>query len=99
MLAHSITTIYRLTLDGPRERKEMDNINDDLLREVLSLPSDQRTFFIDRLIESLNVAQRPEIDALWEEEIDRRVEEIRSGKVKLVDGEEVFSEIRKRLKK
>ena len=77
----------------------MDNINDDLLREVLSLPSDQRTFFIDRLIESLNVAQRPEIDALWEEEIDRRVEEIRSGKVKLVDGEEVFSEIRKRLKK
>jgi putative addiction module component (TIGR02574 family) len=77
----------------------MDNINDDLLREVLSLPSDQRTFFIDRLIESLNIAQRPEIDALWEEEIDRRVEEIRSGKVKLVDGEEVFSEIRKRLKK
>jgi putative addiction module component (TIGR02574 family) len=77
----------------------MDNVNDDLLREVLSLPSDQRTFFIDRLIESLNIAQRPEIDALWEEEIDRRVEEIRSGKVKLVDGEEVFSEIRKRLKK
>jgi putative addiction module component (TIGR02574 family) len=77
----------------------MDNINDDLLREVLSLPSDQRTFFIDRLIESLNIAQRPEIDALWKEEIDRRVEEIRSGKVKLVDGEEVFSEIRKRLKK
>ena len=77
----------------------MDNMNDDLLREVLSLPSDQRTFFIDRLIESLNIAQRPEIDALWEAEIDRRVEEIKSGKVKLVDGEEVFSEIRKRLKK
>jgi putative addiction module component (TIGR02574 family) len=77
----------------------MNDMNDDLLREVLSLPSDQRTFFIDRLIESLNIAQRPEIDALWKEEIDRRVEEIRSGKVKLVDGEEVFSEIRKLLKK
>jgi putative addiction module component (TIGR02574 family) len=91
--------IYRLTIERPRERKKMDDMNDDLLREVLSLPSDQRTFFIDRLIESLNIAQRPEIDALWEAEIDRRVEEIKSGKVKLVDGEEVFSEVRKRLKK
>ncbi|RNI21683.1 addiction module protein [Flexivirga caeni] len=37
------------------------------------------------------------IDDAWEEEIDRRVDDILSGKVELVDGEETFRMIRAEL--
>jgi len=41
---------------------------------------------------SLNPSQK-EIDELWVKEAERRVEEIKSGKVKTVPGEKVFKEI------
>ena len=77
----------------------MHKVDEELLQEVLSLPSDQRTFLIEKLLESLNTVQTPEIDALWKDEIERRVSEIESGDVKLINGEEVFQKIRKRLEK
>jgi putative addiction module component (TIGR02574 family) len=38
-----------------------------------------------------------EIDELWAAEAERRVSEIESGKAKLIPGEQVFEELRKRL--
>ncbi|NCB47458.1 hypothetical protein EOM81_10640 [bacterium] len=40
-----------------------------------------------------------EIDKAWAEESERRIDEIESGKVQTVPGEQVFQEIRKRIKK
>ena len=77
----------------------MTELNEKLLREVLSLPSHMRTLLIDKLIESLNIPIQKEIDELWAEESERRVSEIKSGKVKTVSGEKVFEEIKSRFKK
>jgi putative addiction module component (TIGR02574 family) len=40
--------------------------------------------------------RRAEIDDLWKVEVERRVEEVRSGKVQTIPGEQVFEEIEKR---
>ncbi len=37
----------------------------------------------------------PEIEAAWKTEVDRRIEEIQSGKVQAIPGEEVSSRIHK----
>lgn len=69
---------------------------DELFAEAVSLPLDIRTQFVDKLLQSLHPIQK-EIDELWAEEAEKRVEEIRSGKVVTIPGEEVFKKIRKRL--
>lgn len=53
---------------------------------------------IDRLLDSMNPRQE-EIDELWKVEVERRVEEVRSGKVQTIPGEQVFEEIRNRFGK
>lgn len=69
---------------------------DDLFAEAVSLPLDIRTQLVDKLLQSLHPTQK-EIDELWSAEAERRVDEIRSGKVKTIPGEEVFRKIRQRL--
>jgi putative addiction module component (TIGR02574 family) len=70
----------------------------DLMSMAESLPLDLKTQLIDRLLKSLSPSQK-EIDELWAKEAEKRVEEIKSGKVKSIPGEEVFKEIRDRLSK
>lgn len=69
---------------------------DELMSLAESLPLDIKTQLIDRLLRSLNQSQK-EIDELWAKEIERRVEELKSGKVKPIPGEIVFQEIQERL--
>lgn len=66
--------------------------SNELMMMVDSLPLDLKTQLIDRLLNSLNPSQK-DIDKLWMEEAEKRVEEIRTGKVQLIDGEEVFREL------
>ena len=68
----------------------------ELISVAESLPLEMKTELIDRLINSLNPS-REEIDALWAQEAERRVEELESGKVEAIPGEEVFREIWNRL--
>jgi putative addiction module component (TIGR02574 family) len=68
---------------------------DELLSSVDFLPIDLKLQLVDRLLSSINPSQR-EIDELWAIEAEKRVEEIRAGKIKLIDGEEVFKEIKER---
>ena len=70
----------------------------ELFSIVESLPIDIKTQLIDKLIKSLNPSQRA-TDELWEKESEKRVKEIKTGKVKSIPGEEVFNEIKERLVK
>jgi putative addiction module component (TIGR02574 family) len=70
----------------------MINAN-ELISVAESLPLDLKMVLIDRLLNSLNPSPK-EIDELWAKEAEKRVEEIRTGKVKPVDGEEVFGRLR-----
>lgn len=77
----------------------MATINRDLLDELLTLPSDLRSQLIEELIKSLNVPIQPEIDQIWAEEAEKRVNSIQFGKISLTDGEVVMSQMRKRMEK
>ena len=67
---------------------------DKVIDEALLLPADARAGLIDKIIESLNLPARPEIDRLWAEEAEQRVKQIDRGEVDLIPGEDVFSKIR-----
>ena len=64
----------------------------ELFNEAVSLPVEMRTQLVERLLLSLNPSQK-EIDKLWAKEAERRVEEIRSDKLKTISGEKVFKKI------
>jgi putative addiction module component (TIGR02574 family) len=64
----------------------------ELFDEAVSLPVEIRTQLIDKLLHSIHPVQK-EIDELWALEAEKRVEEIRSGKVKTIPGDEVFKKI------
>ena len=70
----------------------------DLLKELLSLPVEQRASLADSLLKSLD-APIEGMDRIWKEEAHRRLEELRSGKVEPVPGEAVFERIRNRFAK
>ncbi|MCP4129417.1 MAG: addiction module protein [bacterium] len=73
----------------------MINAN-ELISVAESLPLELKTELIERLLSSLNPSHK-EIDELWAEEAEKRVEELESGKTEAIPGEDVFREIREKL--
>ena len=66
--------------------------------EALELPRRERALLARRLIASLDGQDdSPEVELAWEEEIHRRLEEYRSGRVQSVPASEVFARARARL--
>jgi len=68
----------------------------ELFDEAISLPIEIRMQLVEKLLRSLNPTQKT-IDKLWAKEAERRIEEIKSCKVKTIPGEKVFKRIRDRL--
>ena len=64
----------------------------ELIAEAISLPVEIRTKIIEELFRSLNPLQK-DVDELWALEAEKRVEEIKAGKVKTIPGKEVFDKI------
>jgi putative addiction module component (TIGR02574 family) len=71
---------------------------EELISEATSLPVDIRIQLVEKLLQSLNPTEK-ETDELWAAEAERRVQEIETGTVKTVPGDEVFKKIRDRLAK
>jgi putative addiction module component (TIGR02574 family) len=71
---------------------------EELFSEAVSMPVDVRTELVDKLLKSLN-PNHEEIEKMWAKVAEKRLKEIRNGKVKTISGEEVFSKIRKRFSK
>lgn len=67
-----------------------------VVQEVLELPAEVRINLVDKILLSLNLPMRPDIDKIWSEEAERRVGEIDRGEVELIPGEEVFAKIRQK---
>jgi len=68
---------------------------EDLLREIESLPVEERARVADSVLKTLNPTES-EIDKKWAEVAKRRLDEIKAGTVKPVSGQDVFDEIWKR---
>jgi putative addiction module component (TIGR02574 family) len=67
----------------------------ELIDEVASLPVEERARVVDTLLRSLN-APESAIDSAWMEVAQRRLDELRAGRVDAVPGEAVFARIRQR---
>ena len=69
-----------------------------LIDQALSLPIEERALIADSLLKSLNKPD-PEIDKKWIKIAKQRLEEIRSGKIKPIPGNEVFNRVDERFAK
>ena len=70
----------------------------DIISAAESLPVRERALIVDSILKTLNKPD-PEVDQQWLIVAKERLEELRSGKVETVSGDEVFSEIRNRFSK
>ena len=68
---------------------------DTLFAEALALPDDTRLQLVERLIPTIQ--SEPSLEAEQIQEVQRRVDDVRSGKVKTIPGEQVFREIEQSL--
>jgi putative addiction module component (TIGR02574 family) len=67
----------------------------EIIQEATALPVEERALIIDSLLRSLNMPDR-ENENEWIAVAHRRLEELRSGRVRAIPGDEVFANIRKR---
>ncbi len=65
-----------------------------VFEDALALPTDERLVLVERLLESLTPAPSAEIDRLWAEEAERRIDQIDRGEAKTIPAEVVFQRIR-----
>jgi putative addiction module component (TIGR02574 family) len=67
---------------------------EQIVEEARHWPPEKIGELVGRLTEDLH-ASDPKTEDAWKTEIDRRIEEIRSGKVQGIPGEEVSARVRK----
>jgi putative addiction module component (TIGR02574 family) len=76
---------------------QMSSQVSELLEKALALSVQDRGLLIDRLIDSLDDGPAEEgVEAAWDEEIKRRVDDVRSGRVQTISGEEVMNRLKAR---
>jgi putative addiction module component (TIGR02574 family) len=67
---------------------------EQIVEETRHWPPEKVGELVGRLTEDLHGSD-PEIEAAWKAEIDRRIEEIQTGKVKGIPAEEVFAKAKR----
>jgi putative addiction module component (TIGR02574 family) len=71
---------------------DMTARTEQLLSEVLSLPPSERAQLAERLFSSLDISQK-ELDRLWAQEADSRIDAYDRGDIKAVSANDVFKNI------
>ena len=71
----------------------------EVLREALTLPPKARAEVASTLLHSLDVKEDSNVEAAWQAEIERRLGEVESGRVKLLPWDNVRHELRAGLKR
>ncbi|NEO29622.1 MAG: addiction module protein [Symploca sp. SIO3C6] len=67
---------------------------EQITQEALSLPSNLRIQLVDKLIASLEMDVDENTHAVWLTEAKRRQDEIRSGIIQPIPGEEALAQVR-----
>ncbi len=71
---------------------------EQLAEQAMSLPTESRARLADLLVESLDADDLGHIDRLWLSEAKRRRDEVRSGRVQSVPGDEALKKVRSRIR-
>ena len=67
-----------------------------IAKDALLLPIQQRAALAQILISSLDDDSQQEVEHAWEVELEKRINDIRSGKVKGISAPEVFAKLREK---
>ena len=67
----------------------------DIIREAATLPVEERAIVVDSLLRTLN-PPNAEIDKAWARIAQRRLVDLRSGRVQPVPGDQVFAKVKER---
>ncbi|HJZ67271.1 MAG TPA: addiction module protein [Blastocatellia bacterium] len=73
----------------------MSELAKKLIEQALGLPADERAAVAERLLSSLE-PESSEIDRLWAEEAEKRLDAYERGEIEAVPAEEVFNAIKNR---
>jgi putative addiction module component (TIGR02574 family) len=92
----------RALADQYRAAAEVPLPVSEILEKALALTSHERGLLIDLLIYTLDIEPNGPaeegVEAAWKKEIERRIEDVRSGRVKTIPGEQVLARARARLR-
>jgi putative addiction module component (TIGR02574 family) len=69
---------------------------EEIISAALALPPGPRAMLAEHLLDSLNGEDQKRIDALWADEIERRIREVDKGKVIPIPGDQVMERLRSR---
>jgi len=67
---------------------------EQLVEQAMDLPTESRARLADLLVESLDAVELGPIDRLWITEAKRRRDEVRSGRVETIPGDEALKKVR-----
>ena len=67
-----------------------------VLEEALKLSPHERAEVAEQLIASLDEVPDTDVEQAWQEEIQKRVQQIERGEVELIDSDTVMAELRKK---
>lgn len=70
---------------------------EQLTEQIMSLPSAARALLAEKIVESLEFDADPATQAAWIAEAKKRRDEIRSGVIQPVPGEEALVQVRRLL--
>ncbi|MEH2115242.1 addiction module protein [Nostoc sp.] len=70
---------------------------EQIMKEALALPSASRALLAEKLVESLEFDVDETQQKLWTEEAKKRRDEVRSGTVIAIPGEEALARVRQLL--
>jgi len=63
---------------------------DEIARDAMTLPLRDRVKLAQQLVSSLDDPMETDVEALWAAEAERRLEELRTGKVQCVEAADAF---------
>lgn len=67
---------------------------EELVEGAMSLPAESRVRLADLLVESLEADDLGSIDRMWAAEARRRRDEVRTGRVRTIGGEDALRRVR-----
>ena len=70
-----------------------------VVNDALSLPPRSRAKLAEKLLQSLDDTRQREIDRLWADEIEDRIDAYEKGNLKAIPGKEVFRRLKPMKKK
>ena len=96
-LSEATSTLKAVSSGASRLERHMTTLVEELSQKARTLSACDRARLAEDLLASLEDGSEPaeEVEAAWEQEIRQRVEEVKSGRAKLIPAEDVYAETRR----